>query len=118
MEMAVQMLEEGIKKIDLFGRMDIEGTQKIDLKLALEFTVEKALIVLDLSQVDFMASIGIGALVSAARSLKLRRGKMVLLNPQPFVERVLEQTHINTLIPIYQNFEDAKKALFDKPSPL
>ena len=113
MEMTVVMLGEGIKKIDLTGRMDIEGTQKIELRLAMEFAVEKAFVILDLSRVDFMASIGIGAIVSAVKSMKLRNSKMVLLNPQPFVAAVLERTLIHTVVPIVQNFEDAKKALFD-----
>ena len=113
MKMAEEILDEGIKKIDLFGRMDIEGTSQIQTKLALLSAVEKSFVVVDLSQVDYMASIGIGTLVNAAKFIKLRKGKMVFLNPQPNVALVLTKTGIDAVIPIYHNFEDAKKALLE-----
>jgi len=116
MEMNVELLDSGIKKINLLGKMDIEGTQEIALKLTFETTVEKAFVIVDLSHVDFMASIGIGALINAAKSLRLRKGKMVLLNPQPYVGDVLEKTQISSILPICQSFEEAKKALLDIPS--
>ncbi len=113
MKMAVEMLDDGIKKIDLSGRMDIEGTSHVEMKLALASAVEKSFVVVDLSQVDYMASIGIGTLVNTAKFLKLRNGKMVFLNPQPNVALVLTKTGIVAVIPIYYNFEDAKKALLE-----
>jgi anti-sigma B factor antagonist len=113
MKMTVEMLDEGIKKIDLSGRMDIEGTSQVEMKLTLVSAVEKSFVVIDLSQVDYMASIGIGTLVSTAKFIKLRGGKLVLLNPQPNVALVLAKTGINAVIPIYHNFEDAKKALLE-----
>jgi anti-sigma B factor antagonist len=109
-------MEDGIKKIDLLGRMDIDGTQDIAMKLTAEAAVERTFVILDLSGLDFMASIGIGTLMSVAKSLKLRRGKMVLLNPKPVVALVLERTHIQTAIPICRSFEEARKMLFD-PTP-
>ena len=70
MKMAVEMLDDGIKKIDLSGRMDIEGTSHVEMKLALASAVEKSFVVVDLSQVDYMASIGIGTLVNTAKFFK------------------------------------------------
>ena len=113
MKMAVEMLDGGIKKIDLFGRMDIEGTLQIETNLALLSAVEKSFVVVDLSQVDYMASIGLGTLVNTAKFIRLRNGKMVLLNPQPNVALVLAKTQIDKVIPVYQTFEAAKQALFD-----
>jgi anti-anti-sigma factor len=112
MNMSVANLPDGIKKIDLFGRMDILGSQAIQLKLVSEAASEKAFVILDLSNVEFMASIGIGVLVSIATTLKRRDGKLVVLNPQPVVALVLERT-VQSIIPIYDTFEAAKKALID-----
>lgn len=113
MKMEVEMLDGGIKKIDLFGRMDIEGASRVETKLALVSAVEKSFVVVDLSQLDYMASIGIGTLVNTAKFIRIRNGKMVFLNPQPNVELVLTKTGIDAIIPIYHNFEDAKKALLE-----
>jgi anti-anti-sigma factor len=69
--------------------------------------VEKASVVVDLSELEFMASVGIGILVQSYKALKLRGGNMVLLNPQKVVELVLESTQINTFIPICHDLKQA-----------
>ena len=55
MEFAVERLDNGIKKITLRGKMDIDGTNQIDLRLSSETSMERANVVVDLSEVDFMA---------------------------------------------------------------
>jgi anti-anti-sigma factor len=54
-----------------------------------------------------MASVGLGTLVRSYKALKLRGGKMVLLNPQKVVELVLDSTQVNTLIPICYDLKQA-----------
>ncbi|HEX7573165.1 MAG TPA: STAS domain-containing protein [Bacteroidota bacterium] len=107
MEFAVERLDNGIKRIILRGKMDIDGTNQIDLRLSAETSVERANVVVDLSEVDFMASVGIGVLVRSYKALKLRGGKMVFLNPQKVVELVLDRTLVNTLIPVYYDLKTA-----------
>jgi len=107
MDIAIDRLEGGIKMIKLRGRMDIEGTNQIDIRLSAETSTERANVVVDLSEVDFMASVGIGVLVRSFKTLKLRGGKMVLLNPQKVVELVLDRTLVNTLIPIFYDLKTA-----------
>jgi anti-anti-sigma factor len=75
MELSVRMIERGVKKISLAGRMDIPGTEQIDLRLAAETATEKAFVILDLSGVEFLASVGIGALVRSAKALRMRGGR-------------------------------------------
>jgi anti-sigma B factor antagonist len=111
MLLTVTQLEDGIKKISLQGRMDIDGTQEIDTRLTVATASESANVVIDLSGVDFMSSIGIGVLVRAANALKRRHGKIVLLNPQPIVSLVLEATHIGTIMPIATDMDSARALL-------
>jgi anti-sigma B factor antagonist len=111
MQLTVMELEDGIKKITLQGRMDIDGTQKIDTRFTVATASESANVIVDLSGVDFISSIGIGVLVRSANALKLRQGKIVVLNPQPSVFKVLEATQINTVIPIVFDMESARALL-------
>ena len=104
-------LGEGIRKVDLHGRMDIEGTQKIATQFTSVVATGKASVIVDLSGVDFMASIGIGLIVSTMNALKKRGGKMVLLNAKPIVALVLEKSAINTIIPMVQDLDSARSAL-------
>ena len=116
MELTVERLDSGIKKVTLRGRMDIDGTNRIALPFSTQTSVEKANVVVDLSQVEFMASVGIGILVQSYKALKLRGGNMVLLNPQNVVELILEKTSIHTFIPIYHDLKEACEQLL-QPTP-
>ena len=111
MQMDVSEIEGGIRQIRLAGRLDVEGTQAIDLKFTALTATRRAAIVVDLSQVSFLASIGMRTLLSSAKALALKGGKMVLLSPQPMVASALSTAGIDTLIPIHHDLESACKAL-------
>ncbi len=111
MELAARDLDSGILGISLSGRMDIMGTQQIDLKLTSLTATRKAQILVDLSNVTFLASIGIRTLVNVAKAQKLRGGSVVLYKPTNQVEEVLKATGIATIIPIVHDMEAARGAL-------
>ncbi|MGA7328315.1 MAG: hypothetical protein WBX25_28450 [Rhodomicrobium sp.] len=62
MELTTADLDNGITKVLLSGRMDIEGATAVDLRFSVLAGSKKKLLV-DLSQVSFMASLGIHALM-------------------------------------------------------
>jgi anti-anti-sigma factor len=106
MELQYSELEQDIRLIKLTGRLDIIGKGEIETKFAGYCAVDKARIV-----VDFLASIGIRLLTLTAKSVASRGGKMVLLNPLPEVQYVLEITGIPAIIPIYSHLESAETVL-------
>lgn len=110
MEMAVHELESGILGINLSGRMDIVGTQQIDLKFSVLTSTRRAQILVDLSNVTFIASIGIRTLIVNAKAQKLRGGSMVLYRPSDQVEEVLRATGIEAIIPIAHDIDTARGA--------
>lgn len=107
MELTTEQLPDGVERIALAGRMDSAGTQEIDLRFTALTATRAALIVVDFSQVSFLASIGIRTLVTNARALVRRGGRMVLASPQPLVEDVLKLAGIDTLIPLYPDLGSA-----------
>ena len=111
MELVSEELDDGILRINLSGRMDNAGVQSIDMKFTALTATRKALIVVDLSGVPFVASIGIRTLVSNARALRLRGGRMALFGAQPVVDEVLRTTGITTIIPTYADLQKAREAL-------
>jgi anti-sigma B factor antagonist len=64
-------------------------------------------VIIDLSDVTFMDSSGIGALLSAYRRLKLQQRPMVFAEPQPIVARVLGITNVERLIPVVDSVSSA-----------
>jgi anti-sigma B factor antagonist len=111
MEIHYSELDNGISLIKLGGRLDIIGTGEIETKFTGYCSGEKVRVIVDLSGVDFLASIGIRLLTLTAKSVANRGGKMVILNPIPEVQDVLEITGIPAIIPIYSYLESAETVL-------
>ena len=104
-------LTDNITRIALDGRLDLEGTQAIEQKFSFATTTRAAKIIVDLSGVTFLASIGIRMLVASARAQANRGGKMVLAAPSALVRNVLETAGIDQLIPLAVDVEAAKAAV-------
>lgn len=111
MELQYSELDNNIRMIKLIGKLDIAGVGQIETQFAGYCSGEKVRVVVDLTDVDFLASIGIRLLTLTAKSVAGRGGKMVLLNPSPEVQHVLEMTGIPAMIPIYSHFESAETIL-------
>ena len=111
MEIHYSELDNSIILIKLSGRLDIIGTGEIETKFAGYSAGEKIRVIVDLSNVDFLASIGIRLLTLTAKSVASRGGKMVILDPIPEVQEVLEITGIPAIIPIYSYLESAETVL-------
>ena len=79
--------------------MDIEGALKIDSEFN-KIAEKNENVLVDLSEVTFIASLGVHTLVTGATATINNGGKMVLLNPHPNVERVLRTCRVDTMMPI------------------
>lgn len=111
MDLQVQHLADGIDRVRLVGRLDSTGVELIDPQLNLIGSGGSSRVVLDLSQVSFLASVGIRSLLTTARALRRHGGRMALLSPQSIVEEVLKVTGIENIIPIFHDLESASAAL-------
>jgi anti-anti-sigma factor len=111
MNFSTSTLPGGITLVSLSGRLDIEGVQVIDQRFSYATTIQAARLVLDLSGVTFLASIGIRLLMTTTRAQALRGGKVVLAAPPPLVRKVLETAGIDQLVPIAADVEAARAAL-------
>ena len=111
MDLQYRELDNNIRFIKLNGRLDIVGTGEIETRFAAYCGGEKARVVVDLSEVEFLASIGIRLLTLTAKSMASRGGRMVMLNPIPEVRDVLDITGIPAIIPVYSEYESAETVL-------
>ncbi|MEM9638558.1 MAG: STAS domain-containing protein [Pseudomonadota bacterium] len=87
---------------------------RIDAAVALEFKDamreqtenSPATVILDLSQVQFIDSSGLGAIVAAMKSLGTDR-KMALAGLTPTVERVFQLTRMDTVFSVFTTLDGA-----------
>ncbi len=66
-------------------------------------------IILDLSQMDFICSTGLGAIIVGHLKTRHYSGRVRLVNPVPAVHQLLETTRLTKLLPIYPSIADAAK---------
>ena len=111
MELTTEQLADGIERINLTGRMDSAGTDQIAMRFTALTATRPARIVVDMAQVPFLSSIGIRLLLSNAKALKQRGGRMVIASPQPMVKEVFEIVGMDSLIPVHADLDSACAAL-------
>lgn len=107
--------DDGIRILKLEGRMDLDGADVIRKQLSAATTGQGLRVVLDLAEVNFMSSIGIGMIVRLAQSIQKRNGNLVLLDPQSVVWLVLERTHIPEIISVHLRLDEALVAVRGEP---
>jgi anti-sigma B factor antagonist len=106
--MKLDMVEEdnGVTRLILAGRLDMAGVTAVDPQVN-AVAGSKSKVVVDLSGVDFMGSLGMRTLVVAAKTIAGNGGRMAILAPQPNVEKVLRTSGIDTVIPIAKDLGSA-----------
>jgi anti-anti-sigma factor len=82
-------LESGIRLIKLSGALDIHGVSDVEVDFVRLCAGDNVCVLVDLSKVNYISSIGIPLLINSAKSLARQGGKMALLHPQKAVENVL-----------------------------
>jgi anti-sigma B factor antagonist len=109
--MTITILEasDSLTFLALEGSLDLEGAQRIEAEfLALTAARQKPVIV-DLTRVDFLASFGMRLLIEAYKPLAAAGRKMVLLHPQPSVEKVLLAAGMDNLVTISRDETAARE---------
>lgn len=107
MDIGFEQLPSGVAMIRLKGRLDIMGAMKIDVQFAAVTAANRAVVV-DLGEVEFLASMGLRTLIMGAKSMRTKSGRMVLYRPIPLVEEVLVTSGAMTLIPVAHDLAEAE----------
>ena len=93
----------------------IESPERLDAVVAPDFKVKiselveqkKYKLVVDLSRTKFMDSSGLGALVSRIAITKSNNGDIRMAAPQKYVQELLEITHLNKVLRVFDDVESA-----------
>ena len=107
MELKIIPTESAYTHVALSGRLDIDGVKAVELEFtsAVAGTAQSAIV--DITEVSFIASLGMRMLLSAAKNLRAKNCKIVLYNPQPVVQEALETAGFSSVMPIVTDFAKA-----------
>ena len=109
MAITMEELVGGITKVTLEGRLDVENSPAVDLRMN-TIALARKFVLVDLQNVSFLGSMGLRALVAPALALQGRGGKMVLFGPNEMVTKVLKVSGIETMIPVHHELQSALAA--------
>jgi len=107
MELKVISTDDAYTHLALSGKLDVMGVGEIENKFIGYTAARKKNALVDISGVAFLGSMGLRLFLSAARSLSLEKKSLILLNPQPLVNEVLEASGIQDVVAIEHNAEAA-----------
>ena len=105
--MEVAGLENGLTKIILTGRLDTPGIDRIEARFMASVVPASRSAIVDMSRVEFIASMGIRMFITVARSLALRHAKLALYGAQTMVKDVLDSVSLNEIIPVVDSETEA-----------
>jgi anti-anti-sigma factor len=110
MELAITEESPTFTKILLSGRLDTAGVDRLETKLNAVLPRDKHAVV-DLSEVTFLASMGIRMLITAAKVLDRREKRLVIVAPRPLVEQALRHSSLEDILPVAQDLAGARALL-------
>ena len=100
MEFKIVDIDGGLSRLELSGRLDAAGAEILEAPLSAQFAALRRSVLIDLSQVAFLGSLGIRVLVSASRLLKRHGLQIAIYGANPMVADVMHTVSLDQIIPI------------------
>jgi anti-sigma B factor antagonist len=110
MQMQVADGGQGILNVALAGRLDTAGVDRIETRLTAQVVPRGVRAIVDLSQVEFIGSLGIRMFITIARAAARNGGRLVLYGAQPMVAQVFETTGLREIVPVHADAAAAGQA--------
>jgi anti-sigma B factor antagonist len=93
------------------ARIDYDSAQRFQEQLLAALGDGSAVLIVDFSAVEAISSVGLRALVVAAKKSKAANGKIVVSGLRPLVREVFEISRFDALFPLYESVAAARDAL-------
>lgn len=98
---------DSIRLLSLIGKVDDENAAVLQDHLQQDIQAGVRLVILDLRQVDYISSSGLGVISAKYISLDVREGCLVLAHLNPKIKRIFTLTKILQVIPHFDSVADA-----------
>jgi len=103
--------QPGLTRAMLSGRLDTANVNQVEVTFTSGIVPKGQHTVVDLTQVTFVASLGIRMLLTVARELSRKGAKFVMYGPTTPVMDIIETTALSEIIPVYTTEADAIAAV-------
>ena len=104
---------ESVGVITVIGSLDASTATELNDFVSLQISTGFPQLIMDLSQVEFMSSAGLRAILVSLKVCRREGGDLRLAAAQPGTEKVLKLTGFLTIIKSYPNVAEAQGSLND-----
>lgn len=101
----------------VLGDLDMAGAPGLRQAVVAEVTAGSRLVVLDLTAVDFVDSVGLGVVVGALRRLRAHDGDLMVVCPEPRIRQVFELCDLDRVFDLHVDVEAAVDAAVNDAPP-
>ena len=106
-----QKEENGIVSISIKGRLDADSSPEAEKVVKQALAGQTTRVLFNLSALEYLSSAGLRVLLSAAKEIRRREGKIVLCSLNEFVKEIFEVSGFQSLIPIAESVESGLEIL-------
>jgi anti-anti-sigma factor len=110
MDLVQTQSASGLTHVSLDGSFDVSGASGVDHQFS-NIGKQATDVLVDLSGVTFLASVGMHILIRTAKAVGERGGRLVILNPNAASRKVLHATGVDAIIAIAETEADALAGL-------
>lgn len=108
----IRFSEDGaLLQVRLAGRLSQEEGRALAVTVGKRLGAGPVQLLLDLTEVEYMTSSAVGAVVSLYQQVRLGGGRMAVAAPDDRVHLLLEVAGLNQLLALCRTAEEARRAL-------
>ena len=101
-------VDEHLVHVALAGDLDVDSARDIELQFTARTSARHRPVIVDITQVNFISSYGIGILVACSKACALRKYKFIVVGPQPKIREALTALRLNEVLKIAATVDEAK----------
>jgi anti-sigma B factor antagonist len=118
MTIQIRDADSGVAVVEIAGRLTLgDACQLLLQKIDELLRANKARVVLEVGQLEFMDSAGLGTVVACYSKAKKAGGNLVLAAPQKKVFDTFKITHMDSVVKSFPTAEAAAQSFQNPPAP-
>jgi anti-sigma B factor antagonist len=111
-----RQVEQGLWVVDVHGDLDLSTVQSMDQAVDSVLSERPRALALDLSDVPFMDSSALAALMRASRKLEQQGAYLVVLRPRPMPRQLFQRTSVDRILLVAESIAEARERAGELPA--
>lgn len=107
----IQQIDKNKTKLILSGQISSETWEKLDREVNSLLEKKITAMILDLADVNFVSSAGVGVIIKTKMSLLRNYGDLAILNPQPQIRKVFDIMKLLPAMNVFASIEELDEYL-------